>query len=115
MNNIVKRQLAGVNNYISTGSQSCVKCGGLIMEPNKAYGYAGPVCHCIWTEPYNPYVPSNSGTIIVTTTTSGGTENESPFLIVDKVENGFIVTKDGKEYIAKTAEEVIEFLKDDAK
>lgn len=27
-------------------SKSCIRCGGLIMEPNKAYGYAGPVCYC---------------------------------------------------------------------
>lgn len=26
---------------------ACKHCGGLIMEIGKAYGYAGPVCHCI--------------------------------------------------------------------
>jgi hypothetical protein len=31
---------------------SCMTCGGLIMEPNKAYGYAGPVCRCIPTPRY---------------------------------------------------------------
>jgi len=25
---------------------NCLTCGGLIMEPNTAYGYAGKVCHC---------------------------------------------------------------------
>jgi hypothetical protein len=25
---------------------SCMTCGGAILEPNVAYGYAGPVCHC---------------------------------------------------------------------
>jgi hypothetical protein len=25
---------------------SCLNCGGLIMKPGVAYGYAGPVCHC---------------------------------------------------------------------
>lgn len=25
---------------------NCLTCGGLIMEPGKTYGYAGPVCHC---------------------------------------------------------------------
>lgn len=28
-------------------SNSCMTCGGLIMEPGKAYGYSGPVCNCI--------------------------------------------------------------------
>lgn len=28
-------------------SDSCLTCGGLIMEPGKVYGYAGPVCYCI--------------------------------------------------------------------
>ena len=37
-------------------SDMCHKCGGLIMEPNKAYGYAGKVCHCMWQAPYQ--VPS---------------------------------------------------------
>jgi len=27
-------------------SNSCMTCGGLIMEPGKVYGYAGPVCYC---------------------------------------------------------------------
>lgn len=27
--------------------KSCMTCGGLIPEPGKAYGYAGPVCHCL--------------------------------------------------------------------
>ena len=31
-------------------SDYCLNCSGLIMEPNKAYGYAGPVCLC----PKNP-------------------------------------------------------------
>ena len=26
---------------------SCLTCGGLIMEPNTSYGYAGKTCHCI--------------------------------------------------------------------
>lgn len=26
---------------------NCRTCGGLIVEPNKAYGYAGPVCGCV--------------------------------------------------------------------
>lgn len=30
----------------SSASTSCATCGGLIMEPGKTYGYAGPVCHC---------------------------------------------------------------------
>jgi len=25
----------------------CFQCGGLIMEPNTAYGYVGKVCHCV--------------------------------------------------------------------
>lgn len=31
-------------------TNNCVQCGGLIMEPGKVYGYAGPVCHCIWRQ-----------------------------------------------------------------
>lgn len=27
-------------------SDTCLNCGGLIPEPNKAYGYAGKVCFC---------------------------------------------------------------------
>lgn len=27
---------------------TCQTCGGLIAEPNKAYGYAGKFCHCTW-------------------------------------------------------------------
>lgn len=30
----------------------CQTCGGLIAEPGKAYGYAGPYCHCV-----HPRVP----------------------------------------------------------
>lgn len=25
---------------------TCRNCQGLIMEPGKFYGYAGPACHC---------------------------------------------------------------------
>jgi len=25
---------------------NCLTCGGLIMEPGRAYGYGGQVCHC---------------------------------------------------------------------
>jgi hypothetical protein len=32
---------------------SCQSCGGLIMEPGVAYGYAGPVCHCGWRPSMN--------------------------------------------------------------
>jgi hypothetical protein len=31
-------------------SDSCLNCGGLIMEQGKVYGYSGPTCHC----PKNP-------------------------------------------------------------
>lgn len=31
---------------------SCMTCGGLIMEPNKAYGYSGPVCNCVQQPKY---------------------------------------------------------------
>ena len=24
----------------------CKQCGGLILDPNKTYGYAGPICYC---------------------------------------------------------------------
>lgn len=27
-------------------SDTCLNCKGLIMETNKTYGYAGPICHC---------------------------------------------------------------------
>lgn len=32
----------------SASSNMCVHCGGLIMEPNVVYGWAGPVCYCGW-------------------------------------------------------------------
>jgi hypothetical protein len=28
-------------------SDTCLNCGGLIMEQGKTYGYAGPVCYCL--------------------------------------------------------------------
>lgn len=28
------------------GERSCGRCGGLIAEPGKVYGYAGKWCHC---------------------------------------------------------------------
>lgn len=28
-------------------NNNCLTCGGLIPEPGKAYGYAGPICHCL--------------------------------------------------------------------
>ena len=34
-----------------------------------------------------------------------------PFLTIDKAENGFIIKKDGKTFIAKTAEEIVKYLK----
>lgn len=30
----------------SSSSESCLNCGGLIMEPGISYGYAGKVCLC---------------------------------------------------------------------
>lgn len=30
-------------------SNTCAHCYGLIMEPGKAYGYAGKTCQCGWT------------------------------------------------------------------
>lgn len=30
---------------------NCAKCHRLILEPNKVYGYAGPVCGCVTPEP----------------------------------------------------------------
>ena len=26
----------------------CPHCHGLVMEPNKTYGYSGKVCYCVW-------------------------------------------------------------------
>lgn len=31
---------------INKMSDACSICGGLILEPNKSYGYSGPVCRC---------------------------------------------------------------------
>lgn len=31
-------------------SDNCLNCGGLIMQPNTTYGYAGKICYC----PVNP-------------------------------------------------------------
>lgn len=30
----------------TTCGDSCLTCGGLIMEPGISYGYAGKICHC---------------------------------------------------------------------
>lgn len=41
---------------------TCQTCGGLIAEPNKAYGYAGKFCHCRWPDrlfPHQPTPPMN--------------------------------------------------------
>ena len=37
------------------------------------------------------------------------------FVTVDKAENGFIITKNGKKYVAKKAEEIVKYLKDEEK
>jgi len=37
---------------------------------------------------------------------------DTPFLTVVKVENGFIVEVNGKTYVCKTAEEVVQYLKE---
>jgi hypothetical protein len=34
---------------------TCTICGGLIAEPNKAYGFAGKFCHCGWAAKPEPY------------------------------------------------------------
>jgi hypothetical protein len=36
---------------------TCHGCGGLIVEPGKAYGYAGRVCHCCRCCGCNHYGP----------------------------------------------------------
>lgn len=38
-----------------------------------------------------------------------------PHVAIDKVENGFIITKGYKKYVAKKAEEVLKYLKDEEK
>lgn len=51
---------------------------------------------------YNPYYysyPYYYGTV------------PTPLLTVDKAENGFIIKKDGKTFICKTAEEIVKYLK----
>jgi len=37
------------------------------------------------------------------------------YVTVDKAENGFIITKNGKKYVAKKAEEIVKYLKDEEK
>lgn len=47
-------------------SENCKHCGGLKMEPNVPYGYAGKVCHCCWKWPHyvtHPmFLPQQSAT-----------------------------------------------------
>lgn len=31
---------------MNTMLECCIKCGGLIPEPGKTYGYSGPMCNC---------------------------------------------------------------------
>lgn len=40
-------------NYQGTIQSGSCKCGGLILQPGIAYGYAGPVCHCTVPTPIN--------------------------------------------------------------
>ena len=35
----------------------CSGCCGLILEPNKMYGYAGPICHCLERPQYREREP----------------------------------------------------------
>ena len=30
----------------------CEACHGAVLDPNKTYGYSGPVCKCFWTNTY---------------------------------------------------------------
>lgn len=34
-----------------TTDKVCKECGGLIVDPNKTYGYAGKVCSCRYVKP----------------------------------------------------------------
>lgn len=34
---------------------SCINCGGAILQQGKVYGYAGPVCYCAEPKPRTPY------------------------------------------------------------
>lgn len=51
-------------------SNCCLNCGGLILEPNKAYGYSGQVCHCPikpgsqYQIPENKKPPIKEGTLV---------------------------------------------------
>lgn len=40
---------------------SCMNCGGAILEPGKVYGYAGPTCHCVEPKPRTPYYVTLGG------------------------------------------------------
>lgn len=46
------------------------------------------------------------------TTITSPTTYESHYLTIDKVENGWIVNKNGKKYIVSKPEELLEYLKD---
>lgn len=61
----------------------------------------------IW--PYNDHYPYTYPGI---TTGTSFTLPATSWVSVDKAENGFIVKKDGKTFVCKTAEEIVEFLKD---
>ena len=34
---------------------SCITCGGAILQQGKVYGYAGPICYCAEPKPRTPY------------------------------------------------------------
>lgn len=41
-----------MSNY-SANNSMCPRCGGLVAEPNVAYGYAGKWCHCAYRSSMN--------------------------------------------------------------
>jgi hypothetical protein len=60
---------------------NCMTCGGLIMEPGIAYGYSGPVCHCIASPKYQK--PMNQQSF--GSSSQGGLTNQYIYDIVNKI------------------------------
>lgn len=51
---------------------NCGKCGGLVPEPMKMYGYSGRYCHCEHpTQPTGNKVTQSAGTTYIQICTCG--------------------------------------------
>lgn len=49
------------SNYQGYQQGGNCRCGGLIMIPGMAYGYAGPICHCSIPDTITIVQPQHTG------------------------------------------------------